>query len=96
MRLVDFIFGPSINPVVALNSALGFIKPLPKEEEPLNQRHPLDQSNSDLWKVSSKWSKLPFYESIQLIQPYLYATTGLTHRLINFYKNLLFVNFFLH
>ncbi len=36
----------------------------------------------------------PFYDSIQLIQPNLYATIGLTHRLINFYKKLLFVNCF--
>jgi hypothetical protein len=35
-------------PVVALNSALGFIKPLPIEAQPLNQRDPLDQPNSDL------------------------------------------------
>ena len=33
-----------IYPVVALNSALGFIKPLPIEERLLNQCHLLDQS----------------------------------------------------
>jgi len=37
-----------INPVVALNSALGFIKPLTIEAQPLNQRNPLDYPNSDL------------------------------------------------
>jgi hypothetical protein len=37
-----------INPVVALNSALGFIKPLPIEDRPLNQCHLLDQSIGDL------------------------------------------------
>ena len=31
-----------INPVVALNSALGFIKPLPIEERPFNPCHLLD------------------------------------------------------
>jgi hypothetical protein len=36
-----------VNPVVALNSALGFIKPLPIEERPLNQCHLLDQSIGD-------------------------------------------------
>ena len=35
-------------PVVALNSALGFIKPLTIEAQPLNQRLPLDHPNSDL------------------------------------------------
>ena len=48
----------SIYPVVALNSAPGFIKLLPKEEWLLNQCRPLDQSKSDpveevlhlLWK----------------------------------------------
>ena len=47
-----------IYPVVALNSALGFIKPLTIEERPLNQCHLLDQSIGDpvelvlhlLWK----------------------------------------------
>jgi hypothetical protein len=39
---------PIVNPVVALNSALGFIKPLPIEERPLNQCHLLDQSIGDL------------------------------------------------
>jgi hypothetical protein len=37
-----------INPVVALNSALGFIKPLPIEDRPLNQCHLVDQSIGDL------------------------------------------------
>jgi hypothetical protein len=37
-----------INPVVALNSALGFIKPLPIEDRPLNQCHLLDQSIGDV------------------------------------------------
>jgi len=37
-----------IYPVVALNSALGFIKPLPIEERPLNQCRLLDQSIGDL------------------------------------------------
>jgi hypothetical protein len=37
----------NINPVVALNSALGFIKPLPIEERTFNQCHLLDQSNGD-------------------------------------------------
>ena len=36
-----------VYPVVALNSALGFIKPLPIEERPLNQCHLLDQSIGD-------------------------------------------------
>jgi hypothetical protein len=36
-----------VHPVVALNSALGFIKPLPIEERPLNQCHLLDQSIGD-------------------------------------------------
>jgi hypothetical protein len=43
----------SLNPVVALNSAPGFIKPLPREEWLLNQCRPLDQSKSDFWKVST-------------------------------------------
>jgi hypothetical protein len=34
--------------VVALDSALGFIKSLPIEERPLNQCHLLDQSIGDL------------------------------------------------
>jgi hypothetical protein len=38
----------TMNPVVALNSALGFIKPLPIEEHPLNQSHLLDQSIGNL------------------------------------------------
>ena len=66
----------SLNPVVALNSAPGFIKPLPREEWLLNQCRPLDQSKSDFWKVSSKGWKQPFYGGMQLIQPHLYATTG--------------------
>jgi len=37
-----------INPVVALNSALGFIKTLTIKAQPLNQCDPLDQPNSDL------------------------------------------------
>jgi len=37
----------NVYPVVALNSALGFIKPLPIEERPLNQCHLLDQSIGD-------------------------------------------------
>jgi len=37
-----------INPVVALNSALGFIKPLTIKAQPLNQCDPLDQPNIDL------------------------------------------------
>ena len=69
-----------VNPVVALNSALGFIKLLPIEAQPLNQCDPLDQPNSDHWKVSSEWRKPPFYGGMQLIQPHLYATTGLTQR----------------
>jgi len=39
---------PNLNPVVALNSALGFINPLPIEERPLNQCHLLHQSIGDL------------------------------------------------
>jgi hypothetical protein len=39
---------PSVYPVVALDSALGFIKSLPIEERPLNQCHLLDQSIGDL------------------------------------------------
>jgi hypothetical protein len=65
-----------INPVVALNSALGFIKPLTIEAQPLNQCNPLDHPNGDLRKVSSKWWKPLFYGGMQLIQPHLYATTG--------------------
>jgi hypothetical protein len=42
-----FINNPLLYPVVALNSALGFIKPLPIEERPLNQCHLLDQSIGD-------------------------------------------------
>jgi hypothetical protein len=38
----------SVNPVVALNSAFGFIKPLTIEAQPINQRNPLDHPNSDL------------------------------------------------
>jgi hypothetical protein len=37
-----------VYPVVALNSALRFIKPLPIEERPLKQCHLLDQSMGDL------------------------------------------------
>jgi hypothetical protein len=37
-----------VYPVVALNSALEFIKPLTIEAQPLNQRNPLDHPNSDL------------------------------------------------
>ena len=44
----SFLYINYINPVVALNSALGFIKPLPIEERPLNQCHLLDQSIGDL------------------------------------------------
>ena len=44
----------SLNPVVALNSALRFIKPLPREGWLSNQCRHLDQSKSDLWKLSSK------------------------------------------
>ena len=43
-----------INPVVALNSALRFIKPLPREGWLSNQCRHLDQSKSGLWKLSSK------------------------------------------
>jgi hypothetical protein len=35
-----------VNPVVALNSASEFIKPLTREGQPWNQCHPLDQSKS--------------------------------------------------
>jgi hypothetical protein len=45
--MLKFISIFYINPVVALNSALGFIKPLPIEERPLNQCHLLDQSIGD-------------------------------------------------
>ncbi len=38
----------SVYPVVALNSVLGFIKPLTIETQPLKQRNPLDHPNSDL------------------------------------------------
>jgi len=49
------ILGPAcVNPVVALNSALRFIKPLPREGWLSNQCRHLDQSKSDLWKLSSK------------------------------------------
>jgi hypothetical protein len=44
---------PSINPVVALNLALRFIKPLAVKERLLNQCHLLDSSNGDIWKRSS-------------------------------------------
>jgi thiamine biosynthesis lipoprotein len=37
-----------VNPIVALSSALAFIKPLPIEERPLSQSHLLDQSIGDL------------------------------------------------
>jgi hypothetical protein len=46
--LPQTIKGKAIYPVVALNSALGFIKPLPIEERPLNQCHLLEQSIGDL------------------------------------------------
>jgi hypothetical protein len=35
-------------------------------------------SKSDLWKLSSKGYKKPLGGGMQLIQPRLYATTGLT------------------
>jgi len=44
---------PSINPVVALNLALRFIRPLAVKERLLNQCHLLDSSNGDVWKSSS-------------------------------------------
>jgi hypothetical protein len=37
-----------VHPAVALNSALGFIKPLTIEAQPLKQRNPLDHPNSEL------------------------------------------------
>ena len=46
--------GMNLNPVVALNSALRFIKPLPRGGWLSNQCRHLDQSKSDLWKLSSK------------------------------------------
>jgi len=40
-----------INPVVALNSALGFIIPLTIEAQPLNQHNPLDHPNGTLKSI---------------------------------------------
>jgi len=42
------VFLMGVHPVVALNSALGFIKPLTIKAQPLNQCDQLDQPNSDL------------------------------------------------
>ena len=63
----------TVNPIVALNSLVIFIKPLPIDGPQLNQQRSLDQTIGNLWKAPSTWLKLPFYLGMQLIQAHFFC-----------------------